>query len=107
MIVVKFGGHAMKDENGNFAKAISAALATGEKVVVVHGGGPQIDAALKAKQISSDWIGGFRVTTQEIFDVVEEVLVNQVGCYGINLGRIDFYFDKDKAHTNQGTTIVV
>ena len=79
MIVVKFGGHAMKDENGNFAKAISAALATGEKVVVVHGGGPQIDAALKAKHITSDWIGGFRVTTQEIFDVVEDVLVNQVG----------------------------
>ena len=79
MIVVKFGGHAMKDENGNFAKAISSALATGEKVVVVHGGGPQIDAALKAKQISSEWIGGFRVTTQEIFDVVEEVLVNHVG----------------------------
>lgn len=69
----------MKDENGNFAKAISAALATGERVVVVHGGGPQIDAALKSKQITSDWIGGFRVTTQEIFDVVEEVLVNQVG----------------------------
>ena len=79
MIVVKFGGHAMKDENGNFAKAISAALATGEKVVVVHGGGPQIDAALKAKQVESHWIGGFRVTTQEIFDVVEDVLVNQVG----------------------------
>jgi acetylglutamate kinase len=79
MIVVKFGGHAMKDENGNFAKAISAALAQGEKVVVVHGGGPQIDAALKAKSINSDWIGGFRVTTKEIFDVVEDVLVNQVG----------------------------
>ena len=79
MIVVKFGGHAMKDENGNFAKAISAALAQGEKVVVVHGGGPQIDVALKAKSITSDWIGGFRVTTREIFDVVEDVLVNQVG----------------------------
>jgi acetylglutamate kinase len=79
MIVVKFGGHAMKDENGNFAKAIAAALATGERVVVVHGGGPQIDAALNAKHIISDWIGGFRVTTQEIFDVVEDVLVNQVG----------------------------
>lgn len=79
MIVVKYGGHAMRDENGNFAKAISAALATGEKVVVVHGGGPQIDAALKARQITSDWIGGFRVTTPEIFDVVEDVLVNQVG----------------------------
>ena len=79
MIVVKFGGHALKDEDGNFAKAISAALAQGEKVVVVHGGGPQIDAALKAKSITSDWIGGFRVTTKEIFDVVEDVLVNQVG----------------------------
>lgn len=79
MIVVKFGGHAMKDENGNFAKAISAALATGEEVVVVHGGGPQIDAALTAKEITSQWLGGFRVTTQAIFNVVEDVLVNQVG----------------------------
>ena len=79
MIVVKFGGHAMKDENGNFAKAISAAQKAGEQVVVVHGGGPQIDSALNAKGIVSTWIGGFRVTTQEIFDVVEDVLVNQVG----------------------------
>jgi acetylglutamate kinase len=79
MIVVKFGGHAMKDENGNFTKAISDALATGEKVVVVHGGGPQIDAALKAKGIVSTWVGGFRVTSKEIFDVVEDVLMNHVG----------------------------
>ena len=79
MIVVKFGGHAMKDENGNFARAISAAQKVGEQVVVVHGGGPQIDVALKAKGIVSTWVGGFRVTTQEIFDVVEDVLVNQVG----------------------------
>jgi acetylglutamate kinase len=79
VIVVKFGGHAMKDENGNFARAISAAQKAGEQVVVVHGGGPQIDAALNAKGIVSTWIGGFRVTTQEIFDVVEDVLVNQVG----------------------------
>jgi len=79
MIVVKFGGHAMKDKNGNFAKAISAAQETGEQVVVVHGGGPQIDAALDARGIVSEWVGGFRVTTKEIFDVVEDVLVNQVG----------------------------
>ena len=79
MIVVKFGGHAMKDENGNFAKAISAAQKAGEQVVVVHGGGPQIDAALDAKGIVSAWVGGFRVTTKEIFDVVEDVLVNHVG----------------------------
>ena len=69
----------MKDENGNFSKAISAAQRAGEQVVVVHGGGPQIDAALDAKGIVSTWLGGFRVTTKVIFDVVEEVLVNQVG----------------------------
>jgi acetylglutamate kinase len=79
MIVVKFGGHAMKDKNGNFARAISTAQKAGEQVVVVHGGGPQIDAALNAKGIVSTWVGGFRVTTQEIFDVVEDVLVNHVG----------------------------
>jgi acetylglutamate kinase len=69
----------MKDEYGNFAKAIAAALEAGVQVVVVHGGGPQIDAALQAKGIVSTWLGGFRVTTKEIFDVVEDVLVNQVG----------------------------
>ena len=69
----------MTDENGNFARAISAAQKAGEQVVVVHGGGPQIDAALKAKGIVSTWVGGFRVTTKEIFDVVEDVLVHQVG----------------------------
>jgi acetylglutamate kinase len=79
MIVVKFGGHAMKDENGAFAQAIASAQATGESVVVVHGGGPQIDAALKAKGVESTFVGGFRYTTPEIFEVVESVLANEVG----------------------------
>lgn len=69
----------MKDENGAFAQAIAAAQATGESVVVVHGGGPQIDTALKAKGIESSFIGGFRYTTPEIFEVVETVLANEVG----------------------------
>ncbi|HSN47875.1 MAG TPA: hypothetical protein VLR29_03855, partial [Flavobacterium sp.] len=37
----------------------------------------------------------------------KEVLVNQVGCYGINLGRIDFYFDNTKTKTADGKSIVV
>jgi len=37
----------------------------------------------------------------------EEVLVNQVGCYGINLGRIDFYLDHNKAKSSMGKSIVV
>ncbi|MEY3894161.1 MAG: hypothetical protein RIR78_939 [Actinomycetota bacterium] len=79
MIVVKFGGHAMKDENGGFAKAIAQAQQSGLKIVVVHGGGPQIDAALKEEEILSEFIGGFRVTTPEIFEIVERVLVDEVG----------------------------
>ena len=79
MIVVKFGGHAMVDETGNFSRAIEAAQEMGEKVVVVHGGGPQIDQALKQAGITSDFLGGFRVTTREVFDVVERVLSKEVG----------------------------
>jgi 5'-nucleotidase len=37
----------------------------------------------------------------------ENVLVNQVGCYGLYLGRVDFYFDSDKNKTSKGTSIIV
>jgi 5'-nucleotidase len=37
----------------------------------------------------------------------KNILVNQVGCYGINLGKIDFYFDSDKNKTANGTSIIV
>ncbi|MCZ8196844.1 MAG: metallophosphatase [Flavobacterium sp.] len=37
----------------------------------------------------------------------QDVLVNQVGCYGINLGRIDFYFDTDKSKSSSGKSIIV
>lgn len=37
----------------------------------------------------------------------KEVLINQVGCYGINLGRIDFYFSDDKKYSNQSKKIVI
>ena len=78
-LVVKFGGHAMTDEDGVFAAAIAAAQALGHKVVVVHGGGPQINAALDAAHIQSTFVGGFRVTTPEIFAIVERVLTREVG----------------------------
>lgn len=57
-------------------------------------------------------IGGHTHTFLEKPTIVKnldgiDTLVNQVGCYGINLGRIDFYFDKDKNKTNQGRTIIV
>ncbi len=79
MIVVKYGGHAMRDENGGFVRAITSALNVGESVVVVHGGGPQIEKALSTAGIESNFIGGFRYTSSEVFDVVERVLVSEVG----------------------------
>jgi len=79
MIVVKFGGHAMTDAHGDFAAAIASALSRGIQIVIVHGGGPQINAALESAGIESEFIGGFRVTTPEIFEIVEQVLAHEVG----------------------------
>jgi acetylglutamate kinase len=79
MIVIKFGGHAMADEHGQFAQSIANAIAQDVHPVIVHGGGPQIAAALNAAQIESTFVGGFRVTTPESYQVVERVLTQEVG----------------------------
>jgi acetylglutamate kinase len=68
----------MKDESGAFAQTISAAIKQGIELVIVHGGGPQIDAALLSAGIQSQSIGGFRVTTPEIFEIVQSVLAGEV-----------------------------
>ena len=77
MIVIKFGGHAMTDTSGKFAEVIKRSLDK-EPCVIVHGGGPQIDAALKTHQLDSTFVGGFRVTTPEIFAIVQQVLSGTV-----------------------------
>jgi acetylglutamate kinase len=79
VLVVKFGGHAMSDNDGAFGLGLAAAKALGTQVVVVHGGGPQINEALENAGIESNFVGGFRLTTPEIFAIVEDVLSNQVG----------------------------
>lgn len=78
MIVIKFGGHAMTDTEGLFAKAVQGALDLGEECIIVHGGGPQIDAALKRENVEPEFKGGFRVTTSEVYEVVQKVLGGQV-----------------------------
>ena len=69
----------MKDADGLFSHSIGLALSRGEKVIVVHGGGPQINAELSRLNIESTFVNGFRYTTEEIFSVVENVLTNVVG----------------------------
>lgn len=68
----------MTDTEGLFARAVQGALDLGEDCVIVHGGGPQIDIALKAANLESTFLGGYRVTTPEVFEVVQRVLSGEV-----------------------------
>ena len=81
VVVIKYGGNAMiNDELKHaFAEDIVFLRRCGVRPVVVHGGGPQISARLKRLDITSEFRGGFRVTTPEAMDVVRMVLVGQVG----------------------------
>ena len=80
IVVVKYGGNAMTDDNLKraFAEDIAFLRFAGFKPVVVHGGGPQISTMLDKLGIESEFRGGLRVTTPEAMDVVRMVLVGQV-----------------------------
>jgi len=79
-IVVKYGGHAMKDENlkKDFANDITLLKYIGVNPVVVHGGGPQINKVLDSMGITSKFVRGMRYTDDETMDVVEMVLGGKV-----------------------------
>ncbi len=79
-VVVKYGGHAMSDEalRQSFADDMVFLLHAGLRPVVVHGGGPQINAHLDRLGIESSFTAGLRVTTPEAMQVVRMVLVGQV-----------------------------
>ena len=81
VVVVKYGGNAMVDENLKraFAQDMVFLRLAGIHPVVVHGGGPQISAMLKRLGIEGEFVGGLRVTSPETMDVVRMVLVGQVG----------------------------
>ena len=80
VVVVKYGGNAMTDDDLKraFAEDIAFLRFAGFKPVVVHGGGPQISKMLGKLDIESEFRGGLRVTTPEAMDVVRMVLVGQV-----------------------------
>ncbi|MDQ1486996.1 MAG: acetylglutamate kinase [Actinomycetota bacterium] len=79
-VVVKYGGHAMTDPAlaASFAADVVFLRYAGLRPVVVHGGGPQINAHLDKLGIEPKFAGGLRVTTPETMDVVRMVLVGQV-----------------------------
>jgi acetylglutamate kinase len=80
IVVIKYGGHAMTDEalRVAFAQDVVFLRYAGLRPVVVHGGGPQINAQLERLGMTSTFRGGLRVTTPEAMDVVRMVLTGQV-----------------------------
>ena len=79
-VVVKYGGHAMGEQHlaENFGRDIALLKQVGVNPVVVHGGGPQINAMLKRLAIQSTFVDGLRVTDAAMVEVVEMVLAGTV-----------------------------
>ncbi len=80
IVVVKYGGHAMGEEETalRFGRDVALLEQVGVQPVVVHGGGPQINAMLKRLGVKSTFVHGLRVTDAEMLDVVEMVLAGPV-----------------------------
>lgn len=102
IVVIKYGGNAMIDEDQkkNVIKQIALLKMLNIKIVLVHGGGPDIENELKEKNIKSQFKNGLRVTDKETMNVVEMILIgktntklvkmlNEQSCNAIGLSGID------------------
>ncbi|TDL77676.1 acetylglutamate kinase [Palleronia sediminis] len=80
-VVIKLGGHAMGSDEAmrSFARDIVLMRHVGVNPVIVHGGGPMINAMLKAQGVESTFVGGKRVTDAATIEIVEMVLSGLVG----------------------------
>ena len=79
-VVVKYGGHAMGEEKmaRDFAQDVVLLEQTAINPVVVHGGGPQIQAMLSKLGIKSEFAGGLRITDDKTIEIVEMVLAGSI-----------------------------
>jgi len=105
VVVVKFGGNAMVDESLKraFAEDMVYLRYAGLHPVVVHGGGPQISAALEAAGIPSDFRGGYRYTSTEAISVVRDVLAGEVAREIVDL--INEHGDLARGVSGEGSTL--
>src|SRR6202158_962097 len=80
VVVVKYGGHAMGDENlaREFARDIVLLEQTATNPIVVHGGGPQLEAMLKKVGVQSQYAAGLRITDERTLEIVEMVLAGSI-----------------------------
>jgi acetylglutamate kinase len=80
VLVIKYGGHAMENDElkDSFAQDVALLKCVGMRPVIVHGGGPVIDAAVKQAGITPQFVRGLRVTDAATMDIVEQVLVGKI-----------------------------
>jgi len=80
VLVIKYGGHAMeRDElKDAFAQDVALLKYVGMNPVIVHGGGPQIDAAVRQAGIEPRFVRGMRVTDTATMEIVEQVLTGRI-----------------------------
>jgi acetylglutamate kinase len=85
LIVLKYGGNAMgaPEAADPLLDEIAERVSEGDRVVLVHGGGPQIDAELARRGIATTRVGGLRVTDRATLDATESVL-----CGSVNKGLV-------------------
>lgn len=101
-IVIKYGGHAMVDEDlkKSFCRDVILLKLIGLNPIIVHGGGPQIEKVLNQMGIESKFHNGVRITDAGTMDVVEMVLVGKinkdiVGWINMNGGQAIGFSGKD------------
>ncbi|NCO24228.1 MAG: acetylglutamate kinase [bacterium] len=80
IIVIKYGGSAMKDKNleKQILKDIILLKYVGMKPVIVHGGGSEISEEMKKRNKTPQFINGLRVTDEETMDIIEMVLIGKI-----------------------------
>ena len=102
IIVIKYGGHAMKDTKSikSFCEDIALLKQSGLKPVIIHGGGPQIGNMLEKLGIETKFESGMRITDDKTLEIVEMVLcgginkeiasnINNCGCKAVGLSGKD------------------
>ena len=117
-VVIKYGGHAMQDADLRKSFAVDVVLLKhiGVRPVIVHGGGPQIAAALERLGLESKFVNGLRVTDDETMEVVEMVLggklnreivelIQQAGGRGVGLTGSDGAMLRVRAKRIEGADV--
>src|SRR4051794_9543961 len=77
-IVIKLGGSMLEGLQSGFYKKLHEMQNEGKKIVIVHGGGPSINAKLLANDIESNIDNGIRITCEKSISIVKDVLIGEV-----------------------------